>query len=68
LTLNGFGDIIERIIMNDEQMRVAKILSECQELLKSNGNESYTEICRQLTLAKHILVTSLIMKAWVESN
>jgi len=52
--------------MNDEQMRVAKILSECQELLKSNGNESYTEICRQLTLAKHILVTSLMMK--IESN
>jgi len=50
--------------MNDEQMRVAKILSECQELLLISGNES--EICRQLTLAKHILVTSLIMK--VEGN
>ena len=47
--------------MNDEEMqRVAMILCECQELLLTSGSES--EICRQLTLAKHILVTSLMMK------
>ena len=56
--------IIKGIIMNDEQMKVAKILQDCQELLLTSGSES--EICRQLTLAKHILVTSLIMK--VESK
>jgi len=50
--------------MNDEQMKVANILIECQELLMTSGNES--EICRQLTLAKHILFTSLMMK--VESK
>ena len=52
--------------MTNEQMQVANILIECQELLMTSGNES--EICRQLTLAKHILSTSLIMKAWVESD
>ena len=50
--------------MNDEQMKVAKILQDCQELLLTSGSES--EICRQLTLAKHILVTSLMMK--IERN
>jgi hypothetical protein len=46
--------------MTTEERRVAKILSDCQELLMTSGNES--EICRQLTLAKHILVTQLLIQ------
>jgi len=46
--------------MTDDEMKVAKILSDCQEMLKSSGNES--EIRRQLTLAKHILFTQTLMQ------
>jgi hypothetical protein len=46
--------------MTDEEIKVAKILSDCQEMLKSSGNES--EIRRQLTIAKHILFTQTLMQ------
>jgi hypothetical protein len=46
--------------MTDEEMRVAQILSDCQEMLKIGGNED--EIRRQLTIAKHILFVPLIMQ------
>jgi hypothetical protein len=46
--------------MTNEEIRVAKILSDCQEMLKSGGNND--EIRRQLTLAKHILFTQTLMQ------
>jgi hypothetical protein len=46
--------------MTDEEMRVAKILGDCQQMLKSGGNNG--EIRRLLTIAKHILVIPLIMQ------
>jgi len=46
--------------MTNDEKRVAKILSDCQKMLKSNGNEN--EIRRQLTIAKHILSIPLIMQ------
>jgi hypothetical protein len=46
--------------MTDEEIKVAKILGDCQEMLKSGGNND--EIRRQLTLAKHILYAQLLMQ------
>jgi hypothetical protein len=46
--------------MTQDEMGVAKILSDCQELLKIGGNND--EIRRLLTIAKHILVVPLIMQ------
>ena len=46
--------------MTDEEIRVAKILSECQQMLKSGGNND--EIRRRLTIAKHILFTQTLMQ------
>lgn len=46
--------------MTDEEMRVAQILSDCQEMLKIGGNED--EIRRLLTIAKHILYAQLLMQ------
>jgi hypothetical protein len=46
--------------MTDEEMRVAQILSDCQEMLKIGGNED--EIRRLLTIAKHILFTQTLMQ------
>jgi len=46
--------------MTDEEIRVAKILSDCQQMLKSGGNND--EIRRLLTLAKHILFTQTLMQ------
>jgi len=46
--------------MTDEEIRVAKILSDCQEMLKIGGNND--EIRWQLTLAKHILYAQLLMQ------
>jgi len=46
--------------MTDDEMKVAKILSDCQEMLKIGGNED--EIRRLLTVAKHILYAQLLMQ------
>ena len=46
--------------MTDEEIKVAKILRDCQQMLKSGGNND--EIRRQLTLAKHILFTQTLIK------
>jgi hypothetical protein len=46
--------------MNEEEIRVAQILSDCQQMLKSGGNND--EIRRQLTIAKHILFTQTLMQ------
>jgi len=46
--------------MTDEEIKVAKILRDCQEMLKIGGNED--EIRRQLTIAKHILYAQLLMQ------
>jgi hypothetical protein len=46
--------------MTEEEMRVAQILSDCQEMLKIGGNED--EIRRLLTIAKHILFTQTLMQ------
>ena len=48
--------------MTDEEIKVAKILRDCQEMLKIGGNED--EIRRQLTIAKHILYAQLLMQEW----
>jgi len=46
--------------MTDDEMKVAKILSDCQQMLKSGGNNG--EIRRLLTIAKHILYAQLLMQ------
>ena len=46
--------------MTDEEIRVAQILSKCQEMLKSGDNND--EIRRRLTIAKHILYAQLLMQ------
>jgi hypothetical protein len=46
--------------MTDEEIKVAKILRDCQEMLKSGGNND--EIRRLLTIAKHILFTQTLMQ------
>jgi hypothetical protein len=46
--------------MTDEEIKVAKILSDCQQMLKIGGNND--EIRRLLTIAKHILYAQLLMQ------
>jgi hypothetical protein len=46
--------------MTDEEIKVAKILRDCQEMLKSGGNNY--EVRRLLTIAKHILYAQLLMQ------
>ena len=50
--------------MTDDEMKVAKILGDCQDLLKIGGNNY--EVRRLLTIAKHILYAQLLMQEKVK--